>query len=121
MELGTGKLQCKPIIWEKINNKEYEFNPGDMGGSILDPISFAFRIVLRNFQDNKVRNVFILDEPMKNCGHGELLNQAANMFKEISHKLGIQLIIITHENELIDIADKSFLIVRNNGISQNDS
>jgi DNA repair exonuclease SbcCD ATPase subunit len=35
------------------------------------------------------------------------------MLKEISRKLHLQLIIITHESELIDVADRAYLVEHN--------
>jgi len=89
-----------------------------MGGSVLDPIGFALRVVLHQFQREPTRKVFLLDEPMKNTGHGELLRQASQMLSEISHNVGVQLIIITHEPELAEIADRSWKVKRVKGKSE---
>ena len=115
MNSEGGRLQCKPTVWETYeDNSRVEYTPkDDMGGSILDPIGFALRVVLHQFQRFPARSLFILDEPMKNAGHGELLKQAGQMLAEISHSLGLQLIIITHEPELIDIADTAYTVSRN--------
>ena len=49
-------IECVPIIKEG----EDEFSPkDDMGGSILDLISFAFRIVLWSLESPRSINVFI--------------------------------------------------------------
>jgi DNA repair exonuclease SbcCD ATPase subunit len=113
MTVEGGRLQCKPVVWETCENMQIEYSPkDDMGGSILDPIGFALRVVLHQFQKN-IRPVFILDEPMKNVGHGELMRQAGRMLQEISHRLKLQLIVITHEPELIEIADSAWKVVRN--------
>lgn len=59
-----------------------------------------------SLENPKSRGVIILDEPMKNMG--DLIVLGGEMLREIAHKLGLQLIIITHEKELIDIADKAY-------------
>lgn len=82
----------------------------DMGGSILDICGFALRIVMWSLQKEKTRPVFILDEPFKNLGHGENMLLAGKMLKEIHEKLGVQIIMVSHEDELKEIADKTFVV-----------
>ena len=118
MTTDGGRLQCKPVVWETIGDVQVEYTPkDDMGGSVLDPIGFALRVVLQQFQRNPTRALFLLDEPMKNTGHGELLTQAGRMLREISHNLGLQLIIITHEPELAEVADRAWRVTRGQGKS----
>ena len=54
-----------------------------------------------------------MDEPFRYCG--KLTSLAGNMMKEISQKLGIQIIMVTHEDSLSEIADKSWLVRREKG------
>jgi len=116
MSTDSGRLQCCPVVWEQCGETQIEYCPkDDMGGSLLDPIGFALRVVLHQFQVHPARAMFLLDEPMKNLGHGELLDQAGQMLIEISHSLNLQLIIITHEPELIDVADYAWQVSRNSG------
>jgi hypothetical protein len=121
MQMSTegGRLQCKPVVIERVEDVEIEYAPkDDMGGSVLDPIGFALRVVLQQFQRSRTRGMFVLDEPMKNVGHGDLLNQAGAMMAEVSHEVGLQLIVITHEPELAELADRAYQVVRgNNGES----
>lgn len=115
MQMSTegGRLQCKPVVIERVGDTEIEYMPkDDMGGSVLDPIGFALRVVLQQFQRQRTRPMFILDEPMKNVGHGELLNQAGAMMAEVSHKVRVQLIVVTHEPELAELADRAYQVVR---------
>ena len=105
-------MECEPVIFENGN----EFVPkDDMGGGILDIISFALRIVLWGLETPKSRNLIILDEPFKQCG--KLITKACQMVKEISKMLGVQIIMVTHSDELIDIADKSWHVQYTNGMS----
>lgn len=115
LEIKTGGqgLQCRPVVWERIEGAEYEFNPkDDMGGSIVDPIALALRTVLQQYDPEPTRASMWLDEPMKNVGKGELLLRAGQLIAEISHGLNIQIIIITHEPELAEIADRAWRVVR---------
>lgn len=108
-ERKRNKMECRPEIKELVNGKYRTFDPTeDMGGGIIDIISFALRIVLWNLEKPRSRNVIVLDEPMKNLG--KMVSLAGQVLREISHKLDFQLIIITHEDELIEIADRAYHI-----------
>jgi len=104
-ERKRNKLECQPIIKEKGN----ELIPKDaMGGSVLDIISFAFRIVLWSIEKPKSRNVFLMDEPGK--WTGKLVVKFGEMMREVSHRLGFQIIMPTHDDSLIEIADRAWHI-----------
>ncbi len=113
-ERKRNKLECRPVVME--GDSEYTAKD-DLGGGIVDVISFAMRIVLWSLQQPRSRNTIILDEPMKFVGKGELLDRAGQMLKEISHKLGIQLIIVTHEPQLAEIGDIAYLVEHKKGKS----
>lgn len=102
----AGQVIYKPVVMED----DYELIPkDDMGVGIIDLISFIFRPVLWSLNRNRSRGTFFLDEPMKHIGKGELLERAVLIMKEISSRMGIQLIIITHEEEhFLSIADRAF-------------
>jgi len=87
------------------------------GGGAVDVASFALRIASWSMQRPKSRNVIILDEPLRflSANHQE---QASQMIKEISEKLGIQFIIITHEPILASYADKVFETKIKKGVTE---
>lgn len=79
------------------------------GGGAVDVASFALRVASWSMQFPKTRNVLLLDEPFKNLSEG-LLPKASEMLKQVSDKLGLQIIMITHSEALIESADKVFQI-----------
>ena len=87
----------------------------DEGGGLIDVISFALRVVLHSLETPQSRNVLVLDEPLK--WTGKLMSKAGQMIKEISNRLGLQVILVTHEPELSEIADRSFFVEQVDGIS----
>lgn len=87
----------------------------DMGGSMMDIASFALRIVFWSMKTPRSRNVILLDEPMKNLGSLTPLGGAT--LKTISEKIGIQLIIVTHDPEMAKIGDSCYEIKRIKGVS----
>ena len=104
----ANKLQCIPKITEGGNEFDLEF---DKGGGLIDIVSFAFRVVLWSLQDPRSRPIFPLDEPMRFVGKGVLLDRAGAILRQMSHELGLQLIIVTHEPQLTRIADRAFRVL----------
>ncbi len=108
MERKRNRLECRPVVMEGEN----AYSPKDeMGGGIIDIISFAFRVVLWSLEKPRTRNVFVLDEPFKFTG--DLADRAGTMVKELSRGLGLQIIMITHDDRLKGIADKTFDVTHN--------
>ena len=85
-----------------------EIDPIEASGvGAIDVAAFALRIASWTMTNPKNRNVIILDEPMRFLSTG-YQEKASAMIKEISQKLGLQFIIITHEEVLTSSADKIF-------------
>ena len=87
------------------------------GGGAVDVAAFALRVSLWSLKRPRTRNVLILDEPLRFLS-ADLQPKASTMVKEISRKLGIQLIIVSHEEELTVHADKIFRVRMREGISK---
>lgn len=117
-EIKRNKPECRPVIVE--DREEFDDLKFDKGGGLFPIISFALRVVMWSLQKPQSRNTLILDEPLKGAvGHdGDLLTKTAMMFKEISSKLGLQLIIITHEPLFIEIADRAWRVTNSRGQSR---
>ena len=80
----------------------------DVGGSLLDIVSFGLKIILWSMENPRSRNTLVLDEPMKWLGRYR--TRAAQMMKEVSELLGLQLIVVTHDPEIMEVGDVSFLV-----------
>lgn len=79
------------------------------GGGTVDVAAFALRIAAWSMQNPKRRNTIILDEPLRFLSVDKQ-ERASQMIKELSERLGIQFIIITHETTLTEYADKVFSV-----------
>jgi chromosome segregation ATPase len=77
------------------------------GVGAMDVASFALRIASWSMMEPRTRNIIILDEPFKHLSEN-YQESASIMLKEVSKKLGIQFIIVTHSNTLASYADKIF-------------
>lgn len=94
------------------------FHPlSSAGGGAVDIASFALRVALWSLSIEKTEPTLVLDEPFRFLSR-DLLGKAGLMLKEISNKLGLQIIMVSHLEELIDGADKVFQVKQNKGISK---
>lgn len=114
--ISRGKTDAELVfINQKTGGKIDPMNAS--GGGVIDIVAFALRIsayVLESGTDN----VIILDEPFRFVSK-DLVERSGEILKVLSTKLGLQIILVTHIPELIDVADKTFKIKKNqNGVSK---
>lgn len=90
----------------------FEENPIDESGvGAVDIASFALRIASWSMIKPRTRNVIILDEPFRYLSEDHQ-EQASLMLKEISQRLNIQFIIVTHNEMLASFADRMFKVTK---------
>lgn len=89
----------------------------EAGGGAVDVAAFALRIALWNIRSPRSRNTILLDEPFRFLSR-ELQPKAGEMFQMLSEKLGLQFIVVTHNPDLIEVADKVFKVEIKNGVSR---
>ena len=88
----------------------HQMKPLDSSGyGAVDVASLALRIASWSMQAPKKRNVIILDEPLRFLSEDKQ-ERASQMIKELSDRLGIQFIIVTHNATLAGYADKVFRV-----------
>jgi DNA repair exonuclease SbcCD ATPase subunit len=87
------------------------------GGGAVDVAAFALRIASWTMMNPRSRNTIILDEPFRFLS-GDNQERASAMVKEISQKLGIQMIVVTHSETLASYADRTFTVSIRNKISR---
>jgi DNA repair exonuclease SbcCD ATPase subunit len=86
------------------------------GGSLAVLSAFALRVIIASITCKNIRKTVILDEPLKDADKGKLEDLGA-MIKKLHELLGIQFIIVTHEDQLMAVADRSFIVTQTNDIS----
>jgi len=95
-----------------------EIDPLEASGyGAVDVASFALRVASLTMKQPKLRKTVILDEPMRFLSE-DRQPYASQMIKELSDRLGIQFIIVTHEEALTQYADKVFQVSIKDKISQ---
>lgn len=76
------------------------------GGGVVDLTCFALRIASYALEQG-IDNTIILDEPFRFISR-DLQERASEVLKTLSTKLNLQIILVTHIPELINVADKIF-------------
>jgi len=95
-----------------VNENGTEMKPLDSCGyGAADIASLALRVAYWNLSDG-VRNTLILDEPTRNLSLDKQ-PLASLMIKELSEKLSIQFLIVTHNKALTEQADTIFEVTKN--------
>jgi len=85
------------------------------GGGVVDVAAYALRVSLWSLV--RTRATIILDEPFRFLSR-DLQEKGSQMVKEISEKLNVQFIIVTHQRKMVEAADKVFEIRQEEGISK---
>jgi DNA repair exonuclease SbcCD ATPase subunit len=97
---------------------DMEIDPISASGvGAVDVAAFALRIASWSMMNPHTRNVIIMDEPFKHLSV-DLQDKASAMIKEISNKLNLQFIIVTHDPTLASYADRVFEVSIKNGVSR---
>lgn len=78
------------------------------GGGAVDVAALALQIALWKLQHPRTAPVLILDEPLTALKGGELPQRGAAIIKELAGQMGMQVLMVSHNPELIDEADKVF-------------
>ena len=116
--IARGKTDAELVFLSQKTGRELD-PMNCAGGGVVDLTAFALRIAsyaLEQGIDND--NVMILDEPFRFISR-DLQERASEVLKTLSTKLNLQIILVTHIPELIDVADKVFRIKKNElGISK---
>ena len=113
IEMARGKTECVLLFDER----GHEYKP--LKGSGFGPVNitcFVLRICFWGL--NKNRPTIILDEPFRDLSP-DFQNKTSELIKRISKKLGIQIIIVSHQDDINIAADKTFVVTKNlEGISK---
>lgn len=107
------KTEVELVFTKNGNETDDILNSG--GGGVADIASIALRISLWSIK--KTRPTLILDEPLKFLHSPEYQEKASQMLKEVSEKLGLQIIMVSDQRNILEYADKVISVVNKNGTS----
>ena len=88
----------------------------EVGGGVLDVLSLALRFAVFSILRPRPLPVMVLDEPGKFVSR-DRQSAFGQMLRDMSERLNVQTILVSHSDDIIDQADKAFLVEQNDGIS----
>ena len=109
-----GKTEAHIVFTDKRSGREIDPMISNGGGAV-DLACFALRLACHTLERDK-DDIIILDEPFKFLSQ-DLRMRAGLLMRELSSKLGLQIIMVTHINEFMDMADKNIEIKKKGGVS----
>lgn len=116
IESKISRNKVEAFIYVVVDGKQLTLRD-DLGGGVVDVVSFALRIIMWALDCKKRSNTIILDEPARCVSHDKI-SLFGEMLKQMSSMLGLQFIIVSHEDDLIACADKAYKVSIENGISK---
>lgn len=96
--------QAEVTFYLSKNEMLYEPRKDTTSGGAVDICAFSLRMILYTLEDPNPIPVLVLDEPFKNVSQG-FIPLVSEMVMELSKMLKLQLIISTHTDEIIELAD----------------
>jgi DNA repair exonuclease SbcCD ATPase subunit len=86
------------------------------GGGAVDIAALALRVASWAVRRPRNNNVLLLDEPLSHLS-ANLRPQASQMIRTLSQNIKLQIIMVSHAEELIEAADVLFETTLQNGVS----
>jgi DNA repair exonuclease SbcCD ATPase subunit len=110
--LRRNKTECD-IYFVRDGNKVHPID--ESGGGAVDIASFASRIALWSLDSTD--NVLIFDEPFRFVSK-EYQLKVGELVKQLSTKLGLQIIMVSHNSNFIQQADNVIEVYNEHGVSK---
>ena len=111
---GRGTTECA-LRFERNGNLKRPFDAS--GGGPIDIASFVLRVGSLMLELPKRRRILILDEPFRFVSRKKM-ELAGELLQKVSKQLDLQIIMVTHIEELVKSADKIFEVSMKNGVSE---
>jgi len=114
---ARGRPEADFYVVSQVNGEASRMKPQEArGGGVVDIISLALRLAMLQCSSVDINGPIILDEPAKHVSD-EYIVQVAEFLKQVSLMFDRQVIMVTHNRHLVEIADKAFKIEQNDGKS----
>lgn len=112
-----GKPEAEFYVINNQNGSSLKTKPQEArGGGVVDIISLALRVAMLQCSSIKIDGPLILDEPAKHVSEG-YITHVGEFLRQVTKTFGRQVIMVTHDRHLSEIADKAYRIELKEGIS----
>ncbi|MGI5838324.1 MAG: ATPase [bacterium] len=118
MNILRNRPEAEFYVISKYGSLTVENRPEDArGGGVVDVISLALRIAMLHSYQPDIDGPLVLDEPAKHVSDDYIAN-VAEFLRYVSQVFGRQVIMVTHNQTLTDIADKAYKVEMKEGKSR---
>ena len=114
-EISRGKTEAELVFLDQKTGRQVDPMEAS-GGGVVDLTTFALRIACHALEQG-TDNVIVLDEPFRFLSR-DLQQRAGEILKTLSKRMGLQVIMVSHIGEIIDVADKVFEVKKTDGVSK---
>ena len=112
-EVSRGKTSAN-LVLEK-DGYPLEDILNECGGTVADIVGLALRVAVWTLA--RTDNCILLDEPGRHIS-AEFKPLFGELLKGLSEKLGIQFLVVSHDQAIIDYADRVFEVSQVDGVSR---
>ena len=110
-QINLYSYRNEPAIDISVIENNLEVDPQkSCGGGLNDIISFVIKIIFIHLK--KSSKIIILDEPLKFLSR-DYIEQSSNFIRDISKRMNIQIILVSHKPDLEVSCDKLINIEKN--------
>ena len=110
----AGQPTAEWVLVSPYGDLNLESNPEDSnGGGVVDVISLALRLAMMELSRPKVDGPLLLDEIGKMIS-AQYAPNVAYFLKQYAEKVGRQIIMVTHNEALADVADIVYRVSKDN-------
>ena len=114
--ISRGKTDAELVFLDQKTQRQVD-PMNASGGGVVDLTCFALRIACYALEKG-TDHVIVLDEPFRFLSR-DLQERAGEILKTLSERMQLQIIMVSHIGEIIDVADKVFEVKKNEeGISK---
>lgn len=103
--VSRGKTDAELVFLDQKTGRQVD-PMNASGGGVVDLTCFALRIACYALERG-IDNVIILDEPFRFLSR-DLQERAGEILRTLSKKMNLQIILVSHIGEIINVADKVF-------------
>jgi len=115
LDFDVRRNQSEVTPWIVKNGDRY--SPRDeVGGGVLDVASLGMRLAMYALSNPRPSPLFVLDEPAKFLSRDRQAD-FGRMLSEMSRRMGIQIILVSHSEAIIDQADSAYRVTQDDGVS----
>lgn len=113
--VSRGKTDAELVFLDQRTQRQID-PMNASGGGVVDLTCFALRIACYALEKES-DNVIVLDEPFRFLSR-DLQQRAGEILSKLSKRMKLQIILVSHIGEIIDVADNVFEVRKNStGVS----